>query len=252
MMLVFPAERLVFLCTPKCGSTSVEEAYAPYAGVVLGGHPKLKHVDLSAYERGFAPLTGKELGSLETVCLVRDPMEHLKSWYRYLRLQKKLKKRKWSQRGRTFEDFVEDFLGVDPGWRMKTQHAFVQDEHGQIGVNRIFALEHVDRFVDFMNDRLGIRTGIPILNTSPSYKTTLSPELETALRRRLAPDIALHDEVLQAEDGWLNPHRGFEHRSVSAKGTTATTALERFLRRVNAVGSNATNSSGRTGDARDG
>jgi hypothetical protein len=212
MMLVFPAERLVFLCTPKCGSTSVEEAYAPYASVVLGGHPKLKHVDLCAYERGFAPLTGEDLGSLETVCLIRDPMEHLKSWHRYSR-RRDLKNRKWSQRGRTFEDFVVDFLDVDQGWTMNTQHEFVQDETGQIGVNRIFALEHVDRFVDFMNERLGVRAGLPALNGGKSILSTSEggwimvrlPPLEAVMRRTNEPGAVQESEVGKAALGGVAP-----------------------------------------------
>ncbi|MDB4775868.1 hypothetical protein OAG62_01965 [bacterium] len=236
MMLVFPFERLTFLCTPKCASTSVEEVYAPYAGVVLGGHPKLKHVDLSAYERGFAPLTGEDLGSLETVCLVRDPMEHLKSWYRYSR-RPDLKNRKWSQHGRTFEDFVEDFLDVDQGWTMKTQHEFVQDETGQIGVNRIFALEHVDRFVDFMNERLGVRAGLPALNASAPASTSIASGLEADLRCRLAPDFALHEAVLKAEEGWQNPLRKFESRPAPKRGSTAAMAVNRSRRQAKAAGS---------------
>lgn len=237
-MLVFPAERLVFLCTPKCGSTSVEEAYAPYASVVLGGHPKLKHVDLSGYESGFAPLTGKDLGSLETVCLIRDPLEHLRSLYRYL-CRRTIQDRKRSQRGRRFEDFVEDFLSVDPSWKMKTQLEFVQEETSQVGVNRIFALDHLDRFVDFMNERLGVRGSRPALNASAPASTSITSGLEAALRCRLAPDFALHEAVLRADGSWENPLRKFESRSAPKKGSTAAMAANRHRLRAKAIGSKA-------------
>ena len=236
MMLVFPFERLTFLCTPKCASTSVEEVYAPYAGVVLGGHPKLKHVDLSAYERGFAPITGEALGALETVCLIRDPLEHLKSWYRYSR-RPDLKNREWSQRGRTFEDFVEDFLDVDQGWTMKTQHEFVQDKTGQIGVNRIFAFEHLDRFVDFMNERLGVRVALPAINASAPASTSIASGLEADLRCRLAPDFTLHEAVLRADGNWENPLRKFESRPAMKMGSSAAMAANRYRRRAKAAGS---------------
>ena len=236
MMLVFPFERLVFLCTPKCASTSVEEVYAPCAGAVLGGHPTLKHVDLSAYERGFAPLTRKKLGSLETVCLIRDPMEHLKSWYRYSR-RPDLKNRKWSQHGRTFEDFVKDFLDVDQGWTMKTQHEFVQDETGQIGVNRIFTLEHLDRFVDFMNERLGVRVGLPAMNASKPAATSIASGLEADLHCRLAPDFALHEAVLRADGNWENPLRKFESRPALKTSSTAEMVANRYRQRAKTGGS---------------
>lgn len=235
-MLVFPRERLVFLCTAKCASTSVEEAYAPYASVVLGGHPHLKHVDLSAYERGFAPLTGDDLGSLETVCLIREPVEHLKSWYRYSR-RRDQKNRKWSQRGWTFEDFVENFLDVDGGWTLKTQHEFVQDATGQVGVNRIFALEHIDRFVEFMDDRLGVRGDLPVLNVSPRASTPIAPRIEAHLRSRLAPDFALYEAVLRKGGSWENPLRRFESRPAPKQGNTAAMAANRYRQRAKEAGS---------------
>ena len=233
-MLIFPHERLVLLCTPKCASTSVQEVYSPYASVLLDGHPKFKHVDLSAYERGFAPLTGKDLGSLETVCLIREPMEHLKSWYSYSR-RRDLKNARRSQRGRTFEEFVEDFLDVDQGWTMKTQYEFVRDATGQVGVNRIFALGHMDRFVDFMNERLGVCGDLPVLNASPRASTSISPRLEAALGSRLAPDFALHQAVLRADGNWENPLRKFESRPAPKWGSTAAMAANRYRRRANAI-----------------
>lgn len=131
-MLVFPAERIALLFTPKCGSNSIEEAYEPYAGVRIGGHPGLRHLDLSGYERGFSTLLPDDLGPLETVCLIRDPLEHLRSWYRYL-LRPGGGERWWAHRDRTFDHFIEDLLGADQMLEMKTQHQFVRDAVGEIG-----------------------------------------------------------------------------------------------------------------------
>ena len=234
MMLVFPRERLVFLCTPKSGSTSVEEAYAPYAGGVLGGHPRLAHVDLATYERGLASLLGDDQGMLETVCLIRDPLEQLRSWYRYMRRPDR-KQSNWFDRDWSFEDFVAHFLNAEQGCRMKTQHEFAQDETGEVGVNRIFALERVDRFVAFMNERLAIRVRLPVLNASERTSTTISSGLETELRRRLASDFELHGAVLKAEEGWQNPVRGFESRPAAGAGVTASWSAKAYRRRAKAV-----------------
>jgi hypothetical protein len=237
MMLVFPRERLVFLSTPKSGSTSVAEAYTPYAGGVLGGHPRLKHVDLATYERGLAPLMGDDHGMPETVCLIRDPLEQLRSWYRYMRRPDR-KHQNWFDRDWSFEDFVAHFLNAEQGCRMKTQHEFVQDETGEIGVNRIFALERIDRFVAFMNKRLALRVRLPVLNASKRTSTTISSGLETDLRRRLAPDFELHEAVLKAEEGWQNPVRRFESRSAPGEGrTTSCSAKKMYRRRAKATGS---------------
>ena len=229
-MLAFPRERLVFLCTPKSGSTSVEEAYALYAGGMLGGNPRLKHVDLATYERGLASLMGDGHGMPETVCLIRDPLEQLRSWYRYIRSPSR-KGQDWFDRGWSFEDFVAYFLGSEKRYRVKTQHEFIQDETGEIGVNRIFALERVDRFVAFMNERLALRVRLPVRNASKRTSTTISSGLETELRRRLAPDFELHGAVLKAEEGWQNPVRRFESRSAPGEGRTTSWSAKNLYRR---------------------
>lgn len=233
-MLLFPKERLVFLCTPKCGSTSVHEAYAPYAAAVLGGHPKLKHLRFKLYERGIAPLVGNDIGSLETVCIIRDPVSHIRSWHRYLRVHNR-HDGSGSHHDRTYEEFVEAFLDPDSDLRLRTQHSFVEDDSADVGVNRIFALEHVERFVCFMNERLRVRVSLPVMNTSSGKASALSSELEERLRERLAPDLALYEAVLKAEDGWRNPDRKFEARTPPRKGVTAMAAADQYLQRAKRV-----------------
>ena len=233
-MLLFPMERLVVLCTPKCGSTSVHQAYAPYAAVVLGGHPRLKHLRFARYERGIAPLVGSDIGSLETVCIIRDPVAHLRSWYRYLRGRNR-DGFSGTHHDQTYEHFVEAFLDPKTDFRIRTQHAFLEDEASDIGVNRIFALKHIDRFVCFMNERLRVRVSLPVMNISSGESPTLSTELEERLRERLAPDIALYEAVLNAEDGWKNPDRRFEAHTKPRKGMTAMESANQYVQRAKRV-----------------
>lgn len=233
-MLVFPVERLVFLCTPKCGSTSVHQAYTPYAAGVLGGHPRLKHLRFKLYERGIAPLLGEDIGSLETVCIIRDPVGHLRSWYRYLRGRNR-HNRPGSDHDPTYEDFVEAFLDPDSDLRFRTQHSFIEDDAADIGVNRIFALEHIERFVCFMNERLRVRVSLPVMNTSSGKAPALSSELEERLRERLAPDLALYEAVMKAEDGWKNPARKFEAQIPPKQGMTAMAVADQYLQRARRV-----------------
>ena len=233
-MLLFPMERLVFLCTPKCGSTSVHQAYAPYAAVGLGGHPRLKHLRFKRYEHGIAPLVGSDIGSLETVCIIRDPVAHIRSSYRY-HLGRDRHVRPGSHHDRTYEDFVEAFLDPDSDVRIRTQHSFVEDDAADIGVNRIFALEHIERFVCFMNERLRVRVSLPVMNTSSGESPALSSELEERLRERLAPDLALYEAVLKAEDGWKNPDRKFEAQTTPKKAMTAMASVDQYLQRAKRV-----------------
>ena len=54
-MLVFWKERLVYLATPKTGSTAIEAALEPLASVVIQRPPVLKHTNVRRYWQSFAP-----------------------------------------------------------------------------------------------------------------------------------------------------------------------------------------------------
>ena len=54
-MLIFWESRLVFLATPKAGSTAVEAALEALANVAVQRPAALKHANLSTYQRHIAP-----------------------------------------------------------------------------------------------------------------------------------------------------------------------------------------------------
>ena len=130
--------------------------------------------------------------------------------------------------------FIETFLRgnstapVD----VSTQYEFVQDKAREIGLDRIFALEDLSRFVEFMNERLDVRISLPTCNASQSYPAELSPELEASLRERLAPDLALHEAVVKGGGHWKNSNTSFDPQPKRGRGSTARTAFERSSRRV--------------------
>ena len=234
-MLIFPAEQLVFLCTPKCASSSVEDAYAPYAGSVLGGRPGLKHINYSTYEQTLKTIVqGRDNDPPpETVCLIRDPIEHLRSWFRYRQRPTQIDRSR-STRGWTFDAFIETFLrgNSTAPVGVSTQYEFVQNKAREIGVDRIFALENLSCFLEFMNERLDVRASLPTLNASQSGPAELSPELEASLRERLAPDLALHEAIVKDGGQWQNPNTSFDPQPKCGRGSTARAAFERSRRRM--------------------
>ena len=234
-MLVFLDERLVLLSTPKCASSSVQKAYIPYASSVIGGHPRLKHIDLSTYEHDFGYFSNVANEPLETVCVIRDPIAHLRSWYRYLH-RNNMNKINSLYRGKSFEYFIRTFLADGDHWFFKTQLEFVNDATGKIGVNRIFALENIHQFRNFMNSRLGVCTRIPKLNVSKPVETPISSSLEAALRNRLSSDLILYEEVLQMKNGWVNPHRHIENNMINPQATNLSKIVTKdFVRRARAL-----------------
>ena len=231
-MLVFLAEKLVFLSMPKCASSSIQEAYVPYAGSVVAGHPRLKHIDLSTYESDFRFFSTVADGPLETVCIIRDPMDHLRSWYCYLQ-RDEMRNTSASYREKSFDQFISAFLKKESNsLAIKTQFEFVQDKVGNVGVHRIFALEKLERFEQFMNHRRGVCPNLSRMNAYKPLGPPISSKFEAMLRHRLASDLALHHAVLQCNHGWINPMRPFKQQLAPNQAITSTQAGISFVRRA--------------------
>ncbi|NVK06748.1 MAG: gamma-glutamyl kinase, partial [Marivivens sp.] len=102
-MLVFWNEKLVFLAVPKTGTTAIEGALAPRAQAVFRDPPILKHTPYYRYKRFVLPMLEKAgAEGLQTVAVVRHPIDWLSSWYRY-RNRDDLVGSKNSTRGITFD-----------------------------------------------------------------------------------------------------------------------------------------------------
>jgi hypothetical protein len=86
-MIVSQTHGFVFICLPKCASTSTEAILRPYADIMTGGRPDYKHMTYRKYERFLKPLMRSKLKNKselpEVVCLFREPVDWLHSWYRY-------------------------------------------------------------------------------------------------------------------------------------------------------------------------
>ena len=83
-MLVSLKHKLVLLAMPKCASTALEAALAPHVDVVISRNPAAKHTPFRKYDRFLRRYfeTYTE-GPLEVVSLFREPVDWLRSWWRY-------------------------------------------------------------------------------------------------------------------------------------------------------------------------
>ena len=79
-MLVSIRRRLAYIAMPKTGSTALEPVLAPLCDICLVG--TAKHMNMRAFERYMLPyLRYLGLEEVETVCVVREPVDWLGSWY---------------------------------------------------------------------------------------------------------------------------------------------------------------------------
>ena len=193
-MLVFWDQRLVLLSVPKTGSTALEGALAPDAAIVLRNPPALKHAPVYRYRRFFQPMLIQGAGSsgLETLAVVREPIDWLSSWYRY-RHRDELSGHENSTRGINFDEFVLEYMKDDPAplAAVGSQAKFLQDENGSLGVNHLFRYEAQPALLAFLEARLGRTITLNRRNVSPKLPVTLTTAVETRLRETRAPEFAV-------------------------------------------------------------
>ena len=196
-MLVFYAERLVFLSMPKTGTTAYESALRARADMVVSNPPELKHASLYRYDRFFRPIFEKVCKTeLEVMAVVREPVSWLGSWYRYRRRPFMAGKPN-STEGITFDDFVSAYAqGERPAFaNVGGQAKFLEGRPGGQRAAHLFRYEEREKLDAFLETRLGIRPVTARENVSPEMDLTLSPATEAKLRRKCAEDFALWESL---------------------------------------------------------
>ncbi|TRW96303.1 sulfotransferase family protein [Paracoccus sp. M683] len=193
-MLVFARPRLVLLSVPKTGTTALEAALSDDADLVLRNPPHLKHLPLKGYQNRIAPLFNDNGAPFRVIAVVRDPVDRLRSWYRY-RNRDDLVGRPASTRGLSFHDFVAEVMKPGdraPYARIGTQADFLADKDGRLGADLVYRYENMGDLTRYLADQLGRTVDLDWLNASPDADTPLSAAAEAALRDHLAEDCALH------------------------------------------------------------
>jgi hypothetical protein len=202
-VLLAPGKGFVFLATPKTASTSIEHAFRPHADVFMKNHP-FKHTRYAHFQRFLQPWLNSEgfpRGSYEVVCVVREPIDWLASWWRY-RSREELAD---PSRGNhpnyaghlSFEQFVRAYMdGEDQFAQVGRQAKFVRPRGGQAGVDRIFRYDRLNLLVAYLCEKVGGEVKIGTSNVSPKRSAYLSEECERELREFLAPEYRIYEGAI--------------------------------------------------------
>ncbi|WP_212523289.1 gamma-glutamyl kinase [Actibacterium sp. MT2.3-13A] len=196
-MMMFWKARLVMLAVPKTGTQAYEAALGAQADMVIRHPPGAKHVTAQGFRRRILPLLDPdESQRLETLAVIREPIDWLGSWYRY-RGRPQLEGQPNSTAGRSFDEFVEAYLSPAPPAfaRVGSQARFASNKAGKVIVDHLFAYEDQDGLRRFLEQRLGVAIEPPARNVSPSGQPTLAPAIEARLREVCAPDFTLHAKL---------------------------------------------------------
>lgn len=197
LMLVSIKHKFAFLAMSKTGSTSIELALGQYADIAFIGNPKVKHISCRRYGKFIAPYI-RDLGytDIETVCLFREPISWLFSWYRYRQRPAILGKPR-STANITFDEFVTIYMtqdkgGIDIGRPMR----FVTDQQNNIAIDHIYKYENIDGFKSFMEQRIGEEVHFDNVNVSPQNTFDLDPEKEAKLKDFFAPEYEIYENAI--------------------------------------------------------
>lgn len=198
-MLVLEQAGLVFLANPKTATQSLRAMLAPFARAT----PKEtgdKHINAQIYGRKWAAKVARKLGTPpETVAVMREPLEHLGSWFRY-RQRDALIGHENSTHGLSFADFVEARLSDDPPpfARIGRQDRFLGFLNSGPPVTYVFDYAELDRLIAFLSKRLGAALDMPHRNASPKAdpaRLTLPADLMARLHTEHATEFALYGRV---------------------------------------------------------
>lgn len=197
-MLVLKKARLVFLANPKTATQSLRAALAPHAKATPDDTGD-KHINAQIYARKWARRISTRIGAMpETFAVMREPMAHLGSWYRY-RQREALRGHENSTHGISFPDFVTARLSDDPPpfARIGRQDRFLGFFNSGPPVTYIFDYARLDLAMTFLSGRLGTDLALPVRNVSPKSEEALvlPPDLEARLREVHAGEFALYDRV---------------------------------------------------------
>ncbi|RJL05211.1 hypothetical protein [Paracoccus siganidrum] len=194
-MLIFWEQRLVFLATPKAGSTAVESALESLASAAIQRPAALKHADIANFHRHLHPwLEAQAGGPFCTVALMREPVDWLRSWYRF-KLRDDHVDPTHRMEGVSFAQFASDYArpGGPAQLEIGQQRDFLTD--GTRRVDRIFRYEDFPAFIEFLEDRLGCALEMPRINVPPPVDVHLDADQEARLREAMRADIDLYQSI---------------------------------------------------------
>jgi hypothetical protein len=203
-VLLAPGKGFVFLASTKSGSTSIETAFMTHSQMILLKPPAIKHTTYAGFQRFLQPFLnskGYPRESYEVVCVFREPIDWLSSWWRY-RSREKLanptdpKHRNYTGEV-TFEQFARAYMeGSEQFAQVGRPSRFVRPRSGQAEVDRIFRYDRLDLLVDFLCEKVGEEVEVGSANTSPDRSFFLSRECETELREFFAPEYRIYERAI--------------------------------------------------------
>lgn len=177
-MLVFIEKNLVFLSMPKTASTAFIAALTPYASMIIKSPPGVKHMNLRRFDNRLRPLIEKNQSvPIETLAVIRHPLDWLGSWYRY-RQRNAIKNTSNSTQDVSFDTFVQAYMRQTPTDFAKVgdQAKFLQPAKEFAPLTYLFQYEDQSGLKQFLEQRLEVTFKLENRNVSPKKTFSYTPK----------------------------------------------------------------------------
>lgn len=194
-MLIFHRFGLVLLSVPKTGTHSYIDHLHHRADIVIKHPPALKHMGMARFNTVMRPLLETPRHRLETVAVIREPLDWLWSWYRY-RARPEIVGQPTSTAAISFDDFVAAYLAETPPpfARIGRQSHMIWDAGRRQRADHLFRYDRLDLLNAFLGARLGMAVGPTArLNPSPEGRMRVAPATLDLLADRYQFEYELYD-----------------------------------------------------------
>ncbi|GGD26944.1 sulfotransferase family 2 domain-containing protein [Sinisalibacter lacisalsi] len=202
-MLYFHAQKLVFLEVPKTGSSAVVSALGDLAAMQISRPPGKRHMNAGVFNgRPRAFIRQFWGGEVETFAVMREPVDRLVSWYRYLQRPAQPEGPD-STHDISFDDFVAAALSGDPRFPgIGRQDRFLMGEGTRPLVTHIFQYDRQDLLAAFLDARFNRAVSFERVNVSTGGAVEVTDAVREAVRAARPDEARLWDRV--AREGYLH------------------------------------------------
>lgn len=197
-MMVFWKFGLAFLAIPKTGTHAYHAALADKAAIVFRHPPGFKHMGIRMFNNQFRKLIPDGPVPLETLAVIREPLDWLGSWYRY-RLLPQSAGQPESTEGVSFAQFLEGYLAEEqpPFARIGRQSQMLTAPQLGYKVDYLFKYESQKALQDFLSERLRMKVDVSErVNVSPQAELDIPERLRKRLTKLRQADFDLYEEAI--------------------------------------------------------
>lgn len=162
--------KFVFICNPKCASTSVRDALDPFSNV--RANPRSPNMPISNHARASAVKAifeskGRDWSEYFCFTTVRNPWAKVASLWSYGKRQPRSVWHDAASQADTIADFVATPTFAE---RARTLDYMTRDDDGKMLVDGIYKVEDLNESLPEINERLGFEIDIPHLNTTKQLR----------------------------------------------------------------------------------